>query len=242
MKGITLMKNILLILTIFLAGCPTTAIKYHNIVTDTETYPTEAMELSKKYHKSVYRVSILCGRELIAFGTAFKVGNRVVATNRHLFELDCKKGLIPILHGAGESDILAIRTAYVVKRAKIHDKQDVALLETAGILPGAIIPVPKTVIPDAATPVLSLSYPLGRPEIHTLLGSVTINSRWEAAKDGRGDFATSLSIDAGSSGSPVFNQLTGELIGIITSMRTGSTMTATFVLRADHINDFTWGD
>lgn len=236
------MKNVIIFLSLFLIGCPTTNIKYHNVVTDTDTYPTEAMELAKKYRKSVYRISILCGRELIAFGTAFKVGNKVVATNRHLFELDCKKGLLPLLHGAGENDILAIRTAYAVKRAKIHDKQDVALLETNRVLPGAVIPVPKTVIPDAATPVLSLSYPLGRPEIHTLLGSVTVNSRWESAQDGRGDFATSLSIDSGSSGSPVFSQLTGELIGIVTSMRTGSSMTATFVLRADHINDFHWGD
>ena len=225
-----------------LVGCPTMSVKYHNSVTNTDSYPTEAMELAKHYRKSVFRVSILCGRELIAFGTAFKVGDKVVATNRHLFELDCKKGLLPLLHGAGVNDILAIRTAYAIKRAKIHDKQDVALLETYRVLPGAIIPVPKTVIPDAATPVLSLSYPLGRPEIHTILGYVTLNSRWEAAQDGKGDFATSLSIDSGSSGSPVFSRLTGELIGIITSMRVGSTATATFVLRADHINDFHWGD
>jgi S1-C subfamily serine protease len=236
------MYNIIIVLAVFLVGCPTVNTKYHNKVTNTDNYPTDAMEMTQYYRKSVFRVSFLCGREVIAFGTAFKVGSKVVATNRHLFDLDCRRGLLPVLHGVGVNDTLAIRTAYVVKRAKIHTKQDVALLETHQVLPGVIIPVPNTVIPDAATPVLSLSYPLGRPEIHTILGYVTLNSRWEAAQDGKGDFATSLSIDSGSSGSPVFSQLTGELVGIVTSMRIDSTAAATFVLRADHINDLHWED
>jgi hypothetical protein len=75
--------------------------------------------------------------------------------------------------------------------------------------------------PAALTPVLSMSFPLGFEELYSDLGSVNSNNIKDCGTSGFEcrwlDFSTNNVTDGGSSGSPLIDVASGEVIGVLVS-------------------------
>jgi V8-like Glu-specific endopeptidase len=134
---------------------------------------------------------------------------------------------------------------------KLHPTFDVAKIPITGVPAGAVVtPITNTpdngTIPDL-TPTLSMSFPLGFQDMYTDVGTVITPLIGECDAQGGVSgygcpkalyaFATSNQTDHGSSGSPLFDLTTGQVIGITSAGTDGANADYTWATDAFHITE-----
>jgi len=216
-------------------------------------YYDNAKEIYSKYRRSVFRLTVTCSDNTVSFGTGFLCETNKVCTNGHVVNCDnytvrnikmeipyssldtveytkFKDINYPTIYGSGSN---------YVDLAKIYIPSYTEDLE--------VLPINQDSYPDTdtLTHTLSMGYPLGFEDLYTDLGHINNDYLGECyGGSGYGcpstyyDFSTTNDTDHGSSGSPVFNVLTGEVIGVVTAGTEGENINLSWCIDASELNDF----
>lgn len=184
-----------------------------------------------------------CANGSTFLGTGFLCGDKEVCTNNHVVTCDahCYTGITSLKMQAlvGDSDSVNASgkqadpffTASSGASFRIHPSKDLAIVPITANPTGA---VPLTLSTKAAKdfvtellPVLSMSFPLGFEDLYVDVGFVNSASITECNTEGGTSgygcpkefysFSTTNDTDHGSSGSPLFDVATGEVIGVTTA-------------------------
>ena len=176
------------------------------------------------------------------FGTGFACAPGKICTNKHVLlckppsEFTCEYQLSSVavfqlpgtgdgLVGADGKELPAVQTLEG-PAVNYSGSRDLAVITAAAFAEGTpILPLPEQDFKAnlrVLDPILSLSFPLGFSDLYTDLGAVnTPDLRQCPEKKSKYgcigsfyDFATTNDTDKGSSGSPLFNVRTGQVIGI----------------------------
>jgi S1-C subfamily serine protease len=213
--------------------------------TDGKTIQQDIFNIYSKYRKSVYRVTTFCDGVAQSFGSAFKIAERVAATNEHVANFTC--GGVRSIRIERVYDYLDTLNgnAIFATTFSLHSSADLAKLYFSEDLPGEVVSIGSSDNSKTGDQTLSLSFPLGFEDLYTLPGSVTSNYLGECyGGSGYGcpaaeyDLITTNDTDHGSSGSPILDLTTGECIGVTTAGTNGENMNVTWAINCDKLNDF----
>lgn len=209
---------------------------------DGNTTAQKTIDLYKKYRSSVYRVELKCNGTLVGVASAFKTGAYEASTNKHVVNFSCGGYRTIVLQTVYSTIDTTTSDDYPALSSTSSAGYDLAKITTSVSLPGETIAIPDSVNPVTGSYTLSLSFPLGFEDLYTLLGQVSSNYTWCGSASGYScssyDFATTNDTDHGSSGSPIFDLESGELIGITTAGTDGENMNVNWVIDASKLNSF----
>ena len=205
----------------------------------------KGFDLYKKYRSSVFRLDIfdtINASQPSSFGTGWLCATNKICSNRHVLgdmnDVNKKAVKVGIAQLHTTDDILH---EYVLvdtsPNIKVHQTKDLAVLILDQNLDLTVLPIDlseTTKSPITTTPTFSMGFDLGLEELHTSFGDVKSNSTITL-----NDYTTSNDTAKGASGSPLFNLLTGKVIGMVTA-GPGPTDTSanwTWVAASYHLNN-----
>lgn len=195
-----------------------------------------------------------------ALGTAFLCGDKSVCTNQHVIRCPvcyefASLQLQAVVEGGnsvntgGEDDTAAAPFATLISNAsiKVHPTKDLARFPLDTNPPKAV-PLPLSAKPatESITPlqrILSMSFPLGLEDLYADVGGVNTPDIGHCQTVGYGcpakfyDFSTSNDTDHGSSGSPLFDLVTGEVVGVTTAGTEGENANYTWATDASKLSE-----
>jgi hypothetical protein len=195
-------------------------------------------------------------------GTAFLCGDKSVCTNIHVvscptcyelknLELQAIAGDSDSVNSTGQNGGSATPffKSTTNSMVKFHDSKDLARFPITQNPPKAI-PLPlstkiATEVISPLMPILSISYPLGFQDLYVDIGSV-ISPKLGQCDDNDPKygclaeyyaFATSNNTDHGSSGSPLIDIATGEVVGLTTAGTSQENANYTWATDASFLKD-----
>ncbi len=210
---------------------------------------SEAMQLYKKYRRSIYRLAVQCTSGMAWTASAFRCSETQVCTNFHAVDKSqCGFGSFSRLTLEAvkdENDTTA--TIFFTTNSpqiKAHTTKDVAKV-VGGNFPANSIVVPimakDATKLDTLSPILSLSFPLGFEELYTDVGNVNVNAiktcPTPTSCPGAYDFGTNNNTDHGSSGSPLMEIRSGKVVGVTTAGTDNVNANFTWALYGWHFNE-----
>lgn len=219
-------------------------------------YPTEAFKLYSTYRASIFRITVVCKKDgsddQTAFGTGFRCDSNKVCSNKHV--LSCGNGYtiktVLLQKNYSMDTIMPKDPLYSSDSPTIstHATRDLAKLliqESIFSKDQPILPIQTTEgNPDTLTPILQLGYPQGMEDLYTEIGFVDNNYIGECYGSLNTcpgllyDFATSGQSAPGNSGTPIFNILTGKVVGVITAGFSRDEYSNSVAIKAKRFGDF----
>jgi len=200
---------------------------------DSETLEVaEKVDLKAKYSASIYRVHGYCDSYLASVGTAFKVDENTVATNRHVAEFECP------FEAENTSLILKDEqgnTIADVVGTDFHPELDLAKLRVESPLPGLALNTATL----SVAPTLNLSFPKGSSELAVNEG-VSGKPLPECSGMACYDFTGTNQVQHGSSGSPLLDVNSGACVGIVAAgaAKSGTKYLKTFGINCSRLTEF----
>ena len=228
---------------------------------------TAALEYYKEYRRSIVRVTLLCdscddnangGENRTYTGSGFFCADNTICSNNHVVTCpvadSCQLNQIQFQTIDPAVDSVApggsaITPFYFTETDDFdrHPSRDAAKVTVDSMPAGAVVlPMSTTEVADIDdfnfTAILSLSFPLGFQDLYTDLGYVNNSTLDDCAtgycpRDNQ-EFSTSNDTDHGSSGSPLIDIKTGEVVGVTTAGTEGENANYTWAIDATLFEDF----
>lgn len=199
------------------------------------------------YRQSIYRISVRCDNTIVSYGSGFRYSDYEVATNAHVTTHDCPDGTIKsfrLEYADDKDDAVNPASAIYVYDYLESPEYDLAKIYVPSDFVGKTVKVSDTMFGvdgDVGQFTVSMSYPLGLLDMFTLIGNVSVIEpcyRDYSCQTFPYDFMVTNDTDHGSSGSPIFDMITGEVIGVVSATLDDVNMNPVYVIDANKLYTF----
>ena len=194
-------------------------------------------------------------------GSAFLCSDKSVCTNNHVAKcptcyefqniaLQSVVGTSDSVNPNGEDGGSAAPffTSNTNSMVKLHPTKDLARFPITANPPNAVpLPISSKLASEVVTPlmsILSMSYPLGFQDLYVDIGSVNSPKLGQCEADDEYGcpaqyyaFSTTNDTDHGSSGSPLIDMVTGDVVGLTTAGTEGENANFTWATDASFLKD-----
>lgn len=216
-------------------------------------------DIYTKSRTSIYRITTQCNGRAISFGSGFRIDSNTIATNKHVVNYSCIVGQTKTLkieairdtidtlqsttlYGNGPCPATSENNCVHAYSITFAPSDDLAKVTIPTSLKGNALKISPTDSVQTGQLVINMSFPLGFADLYTTTGSIASNYIGDChAGSDYGcialdyDFASYLITDHGSSGSPVFDQLTGDIIGVLSAGTDGENMNVSWSISASKL-------